>query len=108
VSRALAWLTQENLKRSVEDRLVYRVLLIKAVALALLEIPELNSVWTGTSATQCADIHVDVAVSLRGGGLVAPVPCGARNLVIPPSRSRVLENKASKLFSASSILKLRW
>jgi pyruvate dehydrogenase E2 component (dihydrolipoamide acetyltransferase) len=47
-------------------------LLIKAVALALLEIPELNSVWTGTSATQCADIHVDVAVSLRGGGLVAP------------------------------------
>jgi pyruvate dehydrogenase E2 component (dihydrolipoamide acetyltransferase) len=72
MSRALAWLTQENLKRSVEDRLVYGVLLIKAVALALLEIPELNSVWTGMSATQCADIHVGVAVSLRGGGLVAP------------------------------------
>ena len=72
MSRALAWLTQENLKRSVEDRLVYGVLLIKAVALALLEVPELNSVWTGISAIQCADIHVGVAVSLRGGGLVAP------------------------------------
>ena len=39
MSRAMAWLTQENLKRSVEDRLVYGVLLLKAVALALREIP---------------------------------------------------------------------
>jgi pyruvate dehydrogenase E2 component (dihydrolipoamide acetyltransferase) len=72
MSRALAWLTQENLKRSVEDRLVYGVLLLKAVALALREVPELNSVWTGARAIQCSDINVGVAVSLRGGGLVAP------------------------------------
>ena len=98
MSRALAWLTQENLKRSVEDRLVYRLLLIKAVALALLEIPELNSVWTGTSATQCADIHVGVAVSLRGGGLVAPAVHHTDRLSIDDL----------KLFSASSILKSRW
>jgi pyruvate dehydrogenase E2 component (dihydrolipoamide acetyltransferase) len=72
ISRAMAWLAQENLRRSVEDRLIYGVLLLKAVALALHEVPELNSVWTGASATQCSDIHVGVAVSLRGGGLVAP------------------------------------
>ena len=72
MNRALAWLTQENLKRSVEDRLVYGVLLLKAVALALREVPELNSVWTGARAIQCSDIHVGVAVSLRDGGLVAP------------------------------------
>jgi pyruvate dehydrogenase E2 component (dihydrolipoamide acetyltransferase) len=72
MSRAMAWLTQENLKRSVEGRLVYGVLLLKAVALALREIPELNSVWIGARATQCPDVHVGVAVSLRGGGLVAP------------------------------------
>ncbi len=46
MSRAMAWLAQENLKRSVEDRLVYGVLLVKAVALALRETPELNALWT--------------------------------------------------------------
>lgn len=72
MSRALAWLSQENLKRSVEDRLVYGVLLVKAVALALREVPELNSLWKDGRAAQCSEIHVGVAVSLRGGGLVAP------------------------------------
>lgn len=72
MSRAMTWLTQENLKRSVEDRLVYGVLLLKAVALALHEVPELNSVWIDGKATQNSDVHVGVAVSLRGGGLVAP------------------------------------
>lgn len=72
MSRAMTWLTQQNLKRSVEDRLVYGVLLLKAVALALHEVPELNSLWIGGKATQSRDVHVGVAVSLRGGGLVAP------------------------------------
>jgi pyruvate dehydrogenase E2 component (dihydrolipoamide acetyltransferase) len=72
VSRALAWLTQENLKRSVEERLVYGVLLLKAVALALRQVPELNSLWTEGKAVPCPDVHVGVAISLRGGGLVAP------------------------------------
>ena len=72
MSRALTWLTQENLKRRVEDRLVYGALLLKAVALALRETPELNSVWMNGRAVQCADVHVGVAISLRGGGLVAP------------------------------------
>jgi pyruvate dehydrogenase E2 component (dihydrolipoamide acetyltransferase) len=67
---ALAWLAEENVKRSVTDRLLYGVLLIKAVALR--EVPELNSVWRGTEAVPSAAIHVGVAISLRGGGLVAP------------------------------------
>lgn len=72
MSRALAWLTQENLKRSVEERLVYGVLLLKAVALALRQVPELNSLWTEGKAVPCPDVNVGVAISLRGGGLVAP------------------------------------
>jgi len=72
MSRVMAWLAQENLKRTVEDRLVYGVLLLKAVALALRDAPELNSIWTGGKATPVRDIHVGVAISLRGGGLVAP------------------------------------
>ena len=69
---ALAWLAEENVKRSVADRLLYGVLLIKAVALALREVPELNSVWRGAEAVPSAAIHVGIAISLRGGGLVAP------------------------------------
>jgi len=72
MSRALAWLRQENLKRSVEQRIVYGVLLLKAVALALCEIPELNSIWSNGKVMQCTDVNVGVAISLRGGGLVAP------------------------------------
>lgn len=72
MSRAMAWLAQANLKRSVEDRLVYGVLLVKGVALALRETPELNAVWTGGKATPSADVHVGLAISVRGGGLVAP------------------------------------
>jgi pyruvate dehydrogenase E2 component (dihydrolipoamide acetyltransferase) len=70
--RALTWLNEENLARSVTDRLLYGVLLIKAVALALRQVPELNSVWRGAEAVPSARIHVGVAVSLRGGGLIAP------------------------------------
>lgn len=72
MNSALVWLTQENLKRSVEERLVYGVLLLKAVALALRQVPELNSFWKEGKAVPSPDIHVGVAISLRGGGLVAP------------------------------------
>lgn len=70
--RAMTWLAEENLKRPVTDRLLYGVLLIKAVALALKEVPELNSVWRGSEPVRSEVIHVGVAISLRGGGLVAP------------------------------------
>lgn len=70
--RAITWLTAENLKRPVPDRLLYGVLLIKAVALALRQVPELNSMWRGAEAIRSDAIHVGVAISLRGGGLVAP------------------------------------
>jgi pyruvate dehydrogenase E2 component (dihydrolipoamide acetyltransferase) len=70
--RAMSWLTEENLKRPVPDRLIPAVLLLKAVALALDEVPELNSVWRGSTLTRSEAVHVGVAISLRGGGLVAP------------------------------------
>ena len=72
MSRVMAWLTEENLRRSVEERLLYGVVLLKAVALALREFPELNGFWIEGKGAPSADIHVGVAISLRGGGLVAP------------------------------------
>jgi pyruvate dehydrogenase E2 component (dihydrolipoamide acetyltransferase) len=69
---ALAWLAEENARRPITDRLLYGVLLLKAVALGLREVPELNAVWRGDHAEPRGAVHLGVAISLRGGGLVAP------------------------------------
>jgi pyruvate dehydrogenase E2 component (dihydrolipoamide acetyltransferase) len=70
--RPLSWLAEENQKRPVTERLLYGVLLLKAVALALREVPELNALWQGDRGVLQQRIHVGVAISLRQGGLVAP------------------------------------
>jgi pyruvate dehydrogenase E2 component (dihydrolipoamide acetyltransferase) len=72
MSNAIAWLGQENLRRPVPERLLHGVLLVKAVALALREVPELNAVWQGDELVRREDINVGIAIALRGGGLVAP------------------------------------
>jgi pyruvate dehydrogenase E2 component (dihydrolipoamide acetyltransferase) len=72
MSNAIAWLAQENLRRPVPERLLHGVLLVKAVALALRDVPELNAVWEGDQVVQRDDVNVGVAIALRGGGLVAP------------------------------------
>ena len=69
---ALDWLTERNAGRTVTERLIYAVLLIKAAALALREVPELNGFWIDNRAQQSEAIHAGIAISLRGGGLVAP------------------------------------
>jgi pyruvate dehydrogenase E2 component (dihydrolipoamide acetyltransferase) len=70
--RALDWLAEANLKRPITDRFLPGVLFLKAVALALREVPELNAVWRDGRAVPSPAIHVGVAISLRSGGLVAP------------------------------------
>lgn len=72
MQRALTWLSEENPKRSMTERLLYGVLLLKAVAVALKEVPELNAIWNGESCVPSAAIHVGAAISLRQGGLIAP------------------------------------
>jgi pyruvate dehydrogenase E2 component (dihydrolipoamide acetyltransferase) len=46
--------------------------LIKAVALALRDVPELKGFWTDGGYKPGGGIHPGIAISLRGGGLVAP------------------------------------
>jgi pyruvate dehydrogenase E2 component (dihydrolipoamide acetyltransferase) len=46
--------------------------MLKAVALALREVPELNAVWQGERVVQSEAVHLGIAIFLRGGGLVAP------------------------------------
>ena len=70
--RSLDWLAMENGKRPVTKRLLYSVLLIRAVALALRSTPELNGFWVDEAFKPGEGIHVGVAISLRQGGLVNP------------------------------------
>jgi len=72
MSRAMAWLQAENLKRPITERLIYSVVLLKAVAFAIHEVPEMNGFWLDGAFKPSDAIHVGVAISLRLGGLIAP------------------------------------
>lgn len=69
---ATAWLAAENEKRPLADRLLVGVVMLKAAALALREVPELNAIWEGDHVVRQEQINVGVAISLRQGGLIAP------------------------------------
>jgi len=72
MSRALRWLETENQKRTIKDRLLPAVLLVKAVAKALGDVPELNGYWIDDRLQPQEAIHIGFAISLRQGGLVIP------------------------------------
>lgn len=72
MQRALDWLAGENARRSVEARLLPAALLVKAVALALRDVPAMNGFWVEGAFRAGAGVHPGIAISLRGGGLVAP------------------------------------
>ncbi len=69
---ASAWLAEQNRDRPVARRLLHSVLLVKAVAASLHDFPELNARWVEGRVAPAADINVGLAISLKGGGLVAP------------------------------------
>jgi pyruvate dehydrogenase E2 component (dihydrolipoamide acetyltransferase) len=72
MSTALAWLGEQNQDRPVPARLLPAVLLLKAAALAARDFPALNGFWTDDGYQPSDHVHLGVAVSLRGGGLIAP------------------------------------
>ncbi len=72
VTSLFAWLDAENAKRPVASRLLYAALLIKAVALALRDTPELNGHYADDAFTPAEAVHLGIGTALRGGGLVTP------------------------------------
>ena len=88
MGRAITWLKDSNEQRPVTERLLYGVLLIKAVALALRRVPELNALWKDGEANRSERIHIGAAISLRRGGLVAPALHDADRL----SLSELMQN----------------
>jgi pyruvate dehydrogenase E2 component (dihydrolipoamide acetyltransferase) len=72
MSKPLIWLETENQKRGVKERLLPAVILMKAVAKALIDVPELNGYWQNDQLEIKDAIHIGFAISLRQGGLIAP------------------------------------
>jgi pyruvate dehydrogenase E2 component (dihydrolipoamide acetyltransferase) len=72
MTKAQRWLEEENAKRSVKERLLLAVVLIKAVAMALTEVPELNGFWKDDQHVISEEIHIGFAIALRQGGLITP------------------------------------
>jgi pyruvate dehydrogenase E2 component (dihydrolipoamide acetyltransferase) len=72
MSRALAWLAEENLRRPIAERLLSSALLLSATARATAATPALNGFWVDEAFRPAEGVHLGVAISLRGGGLVAP------------------------------------
>lgn len=109
-SRALDWLARSNEQRPVTGRLLYGVLLVKAVALALRDYPEFNGFWRDGRFAPGPGIHVGTAIALRGGGLIAPavhdtdalsldaLMAGLRDLV---ARARAMRLRSSELSDAT-------
>jgi pyruvate dehydrogenase E2 component (dihydrolipoamide acetyltransferase) len=82
VSAALGWLERHNAGRPAGARVLPAALLLKAVALAVRAVPVLNGFWRDDRFEPAAEVNLGVAISLRGGGLVAPALRGANSLGI--------------------------
>lgn len=72
LSNAIRWLTGENQKRPVKNRLLSVVLFLKATALALTDIPALNGYWIENQLKPSETINIGFAIALRQGGLISP------------------------------------
>jgi len=82
MGRAMAWLADANAARPPPERLLPAALLAKATARAAAEVPALNGWWQHGGFLGAAAVHLGVAVSLRGGGLVAPAIHDADGLAL--------------------------
>jgi pyruvate dehydrogenase E2 component (dihydrolipoamide acetyltransferase) len=89
MSRALSWLHDRNLELDVSQRLVPAALLLKAAALAARQVPQLNGYWVDDAFQPAEAVHLGVAISLRGGGLLTPAIHGAADLELGELMARM-------------------
>ncbi|MFF4603198.1 2-oxo acid dehydrogenase subunit E2 [Streptomyces sp. NPDC001339] len=83
MAAAVDWMHERNRRSPVGERLLPAALLLKAAARAAHEVPELNGYWADGHFAPGDGVRLGVAVSLRGGGLVAPVLRNADALELP-------------------------
>jgi len=72
IAAALTRLETLNRDRSPPARLLPAALMLRAAALAMAKLPELNGFWEDGRFRAGDGVHIGWAIALRGGGLVAP------------------------------------
>lgn len=82
VHAAQAWVARANAERPPERRLLIGALFVKAVARAAARFPEFNGVFEDGRFRPSEAVHVGTAISIRGGGLVAPAIHAAGELAL--------------------------
>jgi pyruvate dehydrogenase E2 component (dihydrolipoamide acetyltransferase) len=82
LTATLDWLAEHNAPLPVAERALAAVPMLKADALALREFPQLNGYWVDGALQPGPAINLGVAVSMRGGGLIAPAIHSADTLSI--------------------------
>ena len=83
VERALQWLERFNEGRPLADRVLFAAFALRAIALALRAVPDLNGQFVDGRFRRSEAIHVGVVTSLRGGGVVVPAVHDADRLALP-------------------------
>jgi pyruvate dehydrogenase E2 component (dihydrolipoamide acetyltransferase) len=89
VSAAQDWLRATNERRPVGERLLFAALALRAVVLAAGEVPEMNGHWVDDGFRPAPAVQLGVAVSVRGGGLVAPAIRDADQLSLDELMARL-------------------
>lgn len=83
LARATHWLEAHNASVPVTERVLLAALQLKATALALRAVPDLNGHWVDGAHRPAEHVHLGVAIALRSGGLVAPAIHDADRLSLP-------------------------
>jgi len=110
MKRSLAWLGETNQSLPIQERILPGALLLRAVAAALWDFPELNGFYIDGAFQPSEEVHLATAISLRTGGLVAPAILDADSITLPELmrelqdlvvRARAGHLKSSELTSAT-------
>jgi pyruvate dehydrogenase E2 component (dihydrolipoamide acetyltransferase) len=89
MTTAMSWLHDRNRELEVSERLVPAALLLKAAALAARQVPQLNGYWVDDEFRPAEAVHLGLAISLRGGGLLTPAIHDAAELELAELMTRM-------------------
>lgn len=95
---AMVWLEQHNAECAPGERLLPAALVLRATAIAAADVGELNGHWIEDNFEPADSVDIGVAVSLRQGGLIAPIlrDVDSKTLVDVMSQLRDLVTRARR------------